>query len=80
MDRRDTDLFCDLRLAQPREVAQVQQPALALVEDAEAGRQERTLLALLVAALENVELAVALVVLRLRVRQRERRLDRKSVV
>src|SRR5512133_1476155 len=63
MDRRDADLLGDLRLAQPGEVAQMDQAALALVERAESGGEQRSLLAAFVAALEDIEVAVRLVVL-----------------
>src|SRR5919198_4497882 len=41
---RNADLLRDLRLRQALEEAQVQDPALALVEDAETGRQHRAVL------------------------------------
>ena len=53
----------DLRLAQPLEVPQVEQAALAVVEHAESGGEQRPLLAAFVAALEHVEVAIPLVVL-----------------
>src|SRR5712691_7631386 len=73
---RDPDLLRDLRLGQALEEAQVQDPALALVEDAEARREHGPVLGDLVLVLlgadrlERVELAV--VVLPAGGRQRER--------
>src|SRR3954453_1914714 len=64
---RDADLLRDLRLRQSLEEAQVQDPALALVEDAEAGREHGAVLGDLVLVLlgperlERVELAVLVV-------------------
>src|SRR3954452_1241874 len=79
MDRRDADFLGDLLLAQPCEVAQMDQAALALVERAEAGGEQRSLLAALVAALEDVEVAVPLVVLRRSVGEGKRRPDALGV-
>src|SRR5947208_15009430 len=53
----------------------MEQTPLALVEHAESPREERPLLTALVAALEDVELAVRLVVLRRGIREGKRRLD-----
>ena len=75
MDRRDADLLRDLRLAQPLEVPQVQQAALTFVEHAESGGEQRALLAAFVAALEHVEVAMPLVVVRRAVGEGERRTD-----
>ena len=61
---RDPDLLCDLALRQPVEEAQVEDPALALVEHAEAGREhgailrDRVLVLLGAERLERIELAV----------------------
>ena len=64
MHLRDPDLLRDLRLRQPVEEAEVEDPPLALVEHAEAGREHgavlRDLVLVLLGAerLERVELAV----------------------
>src|SRR5215210_1364000 len=64
---RDPDLLRDLRLRQALEEAQVQDPALALVQDAKAGSEHGAVLGYLVLVLlgaerlERVELAVLVV-------------------
>ena len=64
MHLRDPDVLGDLALRQPVEEAQVEDPALALVEDAEAGSEhgavlrDRVLVLLRSERLERVELAV----------------------
>ena len=74
---RDPDLLGDLRLGQPLEEAQVEDPALALVERAQAGRENGAVLAHLVLVLDRPErlerVEVGVVVSPARRGERERR-------
>src|SRR5436190_12266159 len=76
MHLRDADLLRDLGLRQALEEAQVKDRALTLVEDAEAGRQDRAVLGdfvlILLGAkgLERIEIAVLVLARTRRKRQR----------